>query len=526
MLTDFIIPSILLFVLSTGVAYIVIWLMIATPLQQLFIDKPGLRKVHQRIVPRAGGICIVIGFIALMYFWQFGPLQQYNLKPYLFQSLLVASLCIFIVGIIDDTRFFHIENKAKFILEVLIAVQSVVFFGIQFTRFDIFGNIIDLGIFAIPLSLIWMVGVSNAVNIIDGIDGLAGSITLTSFFTLGLLNLTHGNFEGAILFVILCGLVAGFLFHNFSPARVFLGDTGSLFLGTVLGILTIEAVSIPRGPFTGFLALFVIGFPIIDLSAAMVRRFIKARIKGKSFIKALRSMTVADNDHIHHRLIFRGLSHAQATVLLFSFHAGLCAAGVTIALRKTKYDNGWIDHVIFGYVIVYLLWFLHDLHFFDQFLQPFRRKLKPDTQHKNLYSVAVINADTILEHSLKCYNQNSLSFQFVNTDQYLSLETEISLLIINSTDASTYFDGINSSDFKYPVVFLYDNPVNMKRAAMLENEKNVLHLKKPVYIPVLLKAAFTMIKRQRLKENSLLSKTRAFTQKDVLAMIGRKKEKV
>ncbi|MBN1602049.1 MAG: undecaprenyl/decaprenyl-phosphate alpha-N-acetylglucosaminyl 1-phosphate transferase [Chitinispirillaceae bacterium] len=524
MLTELIIPSILLFFLSTGVAYTVIWIMIATPIQQLFTDKPGLRKVHQRIVPRAGGICIVVSFIALMYFWQFGPLQQFHLKPYLYQSLLVASVCIFIVGIIDDTRFFHIENKAKFLLEVLIAVQSVVFFGIQFTRFEIFGNMVDLGMLAIPLSLLWMVGVSNAVNIIDGIDGLAGSITLTSFFTLGLLNLTHNDTALFLLFIILCGLVTGFLFHNFSPARVFLGDTGSLFLGTVLGILTIEAVSVPRGRFTGFLALFVLGFPLVDLSAAMMRRFIKAKVKGKSLIQSLRSMTVADNDHIHHRLVFRGLSHAQATVLLFCFHAGLCAAGITIALRKTKYSHEWVDLIIFGYVIIYLIWFLYKLRFLDYLLLPFKNSTKPDTHMKNQHSVAIINSDAILEHSLKCYKQSDMSFQFVTTDQFLSLETDISLLIINSTDTSTYFDGINSTDFKYPVIFLYENPVNMKRAAMLEVEKNVLHLKKPIYVPVLLKAAFTMIRRQRLKENSILSKTRAFTQKDVLALIRRKKE--
>jgi UDP-GlcNAc:undecaprenyl-phosphate GlcNAc-1-phosphate transferase len=526
MLTGFIVPSLLLFLLSTGVAYILIWLMITTPLQQLFIDRPGLRKVHQRVIPRAGGICIVIGFITLMYFWQFGPIQEFHLKPYLFQALLVASLCIFIVGIIDDTRFFHIENKAKFLLELLIAIQSVVFFGIQFTQFEVFGHIIDLGVFAIPLSLLWMVGVSNAVNIIDGIDGLAGSITLTSFFTLGLLNLTHGNFAVSLLLIILCGVVSGFLFHNFSPARVFLGDTGSLFLGTVLGILTIEAVSVPRGPFTGFLALFVIGFPIVDLSGAMIRRFFKARIKGRNLIQSLRSMTIADNDHIHHRLIFRGLSHAQASVLLFSFHAGLCAAGVVIALRKSKYSNGWIDYIIFAYVIIYLLWFLHNLHFFNYFLQPLKRKPKPETLQKNVSPVVIINADIIFEHSLKCYKQNYISFLFVNTDQFLSLETEISLLIINSTDTSIYFEGINSSDFKYPVIFLYDNPANMKRAAMLDSEKNVLHLKKPVYIPVLLKAAFTMIKRQRLKQNSILSKTRAFTKNEVFALISRRKEKL
>lgn len=499
--------------------------MISTPLQNLFIDKPGLRKVHQRIVPRAGGICVVIGFISLMYFWQFWPMGEILLKPYLFQALLVAAICIFIVGIIDDTRFFHIQNKAKFILEVIIAIQTVVFFGIHFTRFEVFGHIINLGFFAIPVSLFWMVGVSNAVNIIDGIDGLAGSVVLTSFFTLGLLNLTHGHFALALLLIILCGLVIGFLLHNFSPARVFLGDTGSLFLGTMLGILTIEVASVPRGQFTGFLALFAIGFPLVDLSAAMARRFFKARFKGRDLIQSLRSMTVADNDHIHHRLIFRGLSHAQATILLFSFHAGLCATGIVIALRKSKYSNGWIDYIVFGYVLIYLIWFLYNLHFFDYLFHSSKEKSDEDISQKNS-TVAVINADAILKHSLTCYKQNELDFLFVNTDQFLSLETELSLLIINSTDTSTYFEGLNSSDFKYPVIFLYDNPANMTRAAMLDSEKNVLHLKKPVYIPVLLKAVSTMIKRHRLKQNSILSKTRSFTKKEVLTLINRKKEGV
>jgi UDP-GlcNAc:undecaprenyl-phosphate GlcNAc-1-phosphate transferase len=524
MFTQLILPSALFFLLSIGLSYSLIWLMLTTPLQELFIDKPGLRKVHQRISPRAGGICVVIGFIFLMYFWQFGPLEHFHLKPYLFQALLVASFCIFIVGLIDDTRFLHIENKAKFLLEILIAIQTVVFFGIQFTRFEIVGHMIDLGYFAIPLSLLWMVGVSNAVNIIDGIDGLAGSITFTSFFTLCLLNVVHGNFSVFLLLIILCGLVFGFLLHNFSPARVFLGDTGSLFLGTILGILTIEAVSVPRGQFTGFLALFIIGFPLVDLAGAMIRRFFKARFKGRGIVQSLRSMTIADNDHIHHRLVFRGLSHAQASILLFAFHAGLCAAGVIIALRKTKYSYGWIDYVLFGYIIIYLLWFLYSLHFFDFLLTIISGKPKTDILNKNVPDVAIINADTILEHSLRCYKQNQLSFSFINTDQFLSLEKDIACLIINSSDTSTYLEGLKSSDFKYPVIFLYDNPVNMTRAAMLDTEKNVLHLKKPVYIPILLKAAFTMIKRQRLRQNSILSKTRAFTKREVFTLITRKKE--
>jgi UDP-GlcNAc:undecaprenyl-phosphate GlcNAc-1-phosphate transferase len=526
MTSNFIVSSIVNFLFSVGFSYALIWVMISTPLQNLFIDRPGLRKVHQRVIPRAGGICVVIGFITLMYFWQFGPMTELHLKPYLFQALLVAAICIFIVGVIDDTRFFHIQNKAKFILELIIAIQTVAFFGIHFTRFEVFGHIIELGYFAIPVSLLWMVGVSNAVNIIDGIDGLAGSVVFTSFFTLGLLNFANGNLALTLLLIILCGLVIGFLLHNFSPARVFLGDTGSLFLGTILGILSIEAVSVPRGPFTGFLALFVIGFPLVDLSGAMVRRFFKARFKGRSIIHSLRSMTVADNDHIHHRLIFRGLSHAQATILLFSFHAGLCATGIVIALRKSKYSNGWMDYFIFAYVIIYLLWFLYNLHFFDYFFHSNREKSEDVTPPKNSSIVAIINADTILKHSLVCYKQNELDFLFVNTDQFLSLETDISLLIINSTDTSTYFEGLNSSDFKYPVIFLYDNPANMTRAAMLDSEKNVLHLKKPVYIPVLLKAAYTMIKRQKLKQNSILSKTRAFTKKEVLSLINRKKDSV
>lgn len=435
----------------------------------------------------------------------------------MFKALLTASICIFIVGVIDDSHFLHIQNKAKLLLEILIAVQTVLFFGIQFTQFDVFGYKLELGIFAVPISLLWIVGISNAVNIIDGIDGLAGSIVFTSFLAIGLVELTIGHFSIALVSIILCGSVAGFLLQNFSPARVFLGDTGSLFFGIILGILTIETVSPPHGNLTALMAPLLLGFPIIDLSAAMIRRFFKARFKGESLVNSLRSMTIADNDHIHHRLVFRGLSHAQACILLFAFHAGLCASGVIIALRRSKYSHDWIDWVLFGYLLVYIFFFLKSLHFFEYISVPLK-KLSKEAVTKKPITVTVINTDQILEHSLQCYKQNVFNFLFVTPDQFLSLETEIALLIINSTDGSYYFDGLNSKDFSYPVIFLYDNPENMQRAAMLDSEKNVLHLKRPVYIPILIRAAYSMIKRQKIDFNALLSKTRIFKSKDLLVL--------
>jgi len=431
------------FIASVLLVFGLIVILLKTPLVFLFKDKPGTRKIHQRAIPRAGGICIAFSFVVMVLIWHFFSFQNLPRLPVLFFHIgLIVTMGIALVGVFDDTTSFVILNRAKFLIEFLIAVEVVVLFGIQFTSINFFGIfIISNKLLLSIISIFWMIGVANAFNIIDGIDGLAGTIALISFLTTALLSFHANAPEIGILCIIISGCIIGFLYHNISPARVFLGDTGSLLLGMLLSILLLYLVSQVKSIISINTAFLIAGFPILDVTVAMLRRFLRALLDGRGFANAFRAITVADSEHMHHRLIYRGLSHTQAILIIATLSATFCITGIYINMfQEFKYP-------LVAYVFVVIFWFLYELNFVDRFIVYIRfmlRRKAPDPD----YRIGVIDADSVLHHALIHYRQRKFSFDFISHQEVESNESisKLRLQEVNNSNKQFFISATWASD--------------------------------------------------------------------------------
>jgi UDP-GlcNAc:undecaprenyl-phosphate GlcNAc-1-phosphate transferase len=407
----------LFFCLAVLLVFDFIWLLLKTPIVFFFKDKPGTRKIHQQTIPRAGGICIAVSFCIMILFWKYSGFNGFPQLSTLFLNVcLIITIGIFLIGFFDDTTSFVILNKAKFLFEFLIAAEVVFLFGIHFKEINFFGLFfIRNEMFLHLFSIFWMVGIANALNIIDGIDGLAGTFSIISFLTIALLAMYANVAEIAILSIIIAGCTIGFLIHNISPARVFLGDTGSLLLGMLLSLFLMYMVAQPNQPFSINAAVLIVGYPILDVSVAMARRFFKAFLSGKGLFQSLRAIAVADSDHTHHRLIYRGLSHTQATLIIATLSATLCVAAVHVNLfMEFKY-------AIIIYMLLVVSWFLYELNFFDRTIVYIRIILRHKTR-KMPYKIGVIDADPVLHHALIHFPQRKFIFEFISQQELATVD--------------------------------------------------------------------------------------------------------
>ncbi|HEX2613569.1 MAG TPA: MraY family glycosyltransferase, partial [Fibrobacteria bacterium] len=208
-----------------------------TSLAKHFADMPGHRKVHERVVPRLGGIGIVLSFLVLITTAQtFG---FWDISHRFLLSVVFTSLFILVAGAFDDTL--SLGYRSKFLLQFLLAGIVVCAFGLHFDKVSLFTADVSLGGLGMVVSIFWMVGLMNAINLIDGIDGLAGGVAVVGFAGVAALAFGAGDSDPVAVCALLSGAVLGFLYYNFQDRRkIFLGDTGSQFLGAMLALLTLE----------------------------------------------------------------------------------------------------------------------------------------------------------------------------------------------------------------------------------------------------------------------------------------------
>ena len=265
------------------------------------VDAPNYRKVHARIMPRLGGLAIYGAFIIGFFFLKFMTGFE---SPYMY-AILIAATIIVITGVIDDMR--EISAKAKLVGQVVAAGIVVFGGGIQINEINLpFGGEIAFGWLSIPLTILWIVGITNAINLIDGLDGLAAGVSTIALITLAAMAMTMGNGIVIAMASILAASTIGFLFYNFHPAKIFMGDTGALFLGFMISVfallgfknVTVIALIIP---------VIMLGVPISDTFFAIVRRL---RMKQK--------WSDPDKSHLHHRLLDLGFSHRQTVLLIYA----------------------------------------------------------------------------------------------------------------------------------------------------------------------------------------------------------------
>lgn len=294
------------------------------------VDEPDERRIHEGRVPRLGGVGIFFSFLLpVVSVAIFGPSLSHLLDAHAGWTWLFLGTCVVLVcGLLDDV--FSLGPLPKLGCQLLAAL-AVVLGGQGITAvtnpFD--GETVSLGLWSAPVTVLWVLGITNAFNLIDGLDGLAAGVGMIASATLFAIALENGQPEVALLSLALAGALAGFLWYNFNPASVFLGDTGSLLVGYLLSVLSIRGASKGATTFVVLVPLLALGFPIADTVLAVLRRSLRVlrvvrsdpeRNEYRFFVVGSASIFRADRDHIHHRLLSLGLDHRRAVVLLY----GLC----------------------------------------------------------------------------------------------------------------------------------------------------------------------------------------------------------
>jgi len=282
------------------------------------LDAPDARKVHVRPIPRIGGIGIYAAFMVSVLV----QMSISDLSPELMTSLwglLAGGTIIVAIGIIDDYR--DLPAKVKLLGQIFAACVLVIGFDVRIDVItDPLGDFIYLEYFAIPATIFWVVGLTNTVNLIDGLDGLAAGVSSIAAVTIFLVAMEEGIPFVAMITAALAGSAIGFLYYNFNPARIFMGDTGSMFLGFMLaGISVIGAVK-SAATIALIVPILALGLPILDTTFAIVRR-----------ARNHRPIFKPDKGHLHHRLLAHGFTQKQAVLLMYVVSAlfGLCALALT-----------------------------------------------------------------------------------------------------------------------------------------------------------------------------------------------------
>ena len=288
------------------------------------LDIPNERKVHKKPIPRLGGLGIYLGF--LLGYMIFGK------ESIQMNSILIGSFIIIITGIIDDIK--PIPAKYKFLGQLAGAAIIPIYGGIVLKEITAFGLYIDFGILTIPITILFIVSIINCMNLIDGLDGLAGGLSSIYFITVGIIAMILNNSDGldVILTFVMLGSTLGFLWHNFNPAKIFMGDSGSMFLGYIISVIAL--LGFKNVTLTSFIVpLLLLAIPILDTLFAILRRIINHK-----------PISTPDKNHLHHQLLKLHFSQ-KTTVLIIYFVDILFAIASIIYILK---DN------TFG-IIVYII---------------------------------------------------------------------------------------------------------------------------------------------------------------------------
>ncbi|MEA1972909.1 MAG: MraY family glycosyltransferase [Candidatus Cloacimonadota bacterium] len=310
------------FIFSIISTYFLIPLNIKISKTFALIDKPKDRSIHKEIVPSSGGISFIISILSIYCFISF---FDYFAHSALYRTIIIGGLAIGIIGILDDKH--SLPANSKLILQLIIAIFMTTNGFIINILTNPFGGEIVLGWISYPLTIIWYLVVLNAFNLIDGIDGLAAGISATVSFILLIVSVRYTNQFVFFITLPLLGAMIAFLKFNFYPAKIFMGDAGSLFIGFLIASVSIAGNYQFKGitAITLLIPLVALSFPLADISWAVFRR-----IKNRTHIFE------ADKEHIHHKLLDRGFS--QKTVALTGYFItllfGLIAIGFSYSSKK------------------------------------------------------------------------------------------------------------------------------------------------------------------------------------------------
>ena len=285
------------------------------------VDHPNHRKVHSRSVSRLGGVAIFAAFwtplFLALFFRDLSSLKDVAVWSPRLLGFMACSSVLLVMGVVDDFR--GLSARSKIPIEVALGCAMYFCgFGIKVVTVPLLGGL-DIGPLALPFTVLWFVGIVNAINLIDGIDGAAAGVSAIAAISLAAA-MPPGIIKPLLLALCLIGASCGFLVHNFPPARIFMGDAGSLFLGFTLATLATMAHHKSTATVAMLVPIAALAVPIADTASAVVRRLLHRR-----------PVLSADDGHVHHRLLALGLSTRKSVLLLYLVTALCGLAAVNIA---------------------------------------------------------------------------------------------------------------------------------------------------------------------------------------------------
>lgn len=316
-------------------------------------DRPAKRKIHKELIPRLGGVGIFLAFLLSIVLVPlvFNLFFDNALPHFLdlkYVGVFISFSLIYFLGLLDD--FYDLRAFLKLLIQICAAaIVTISGFAVSAISLPYVGEI-NLGILKYPITILWIVGITNALNLVDGMDGLCGGITAFAALSMGVISLIQPNMQvlPAVMSFALFGAVVGFLKYNFPPAKIFMGDSGSLFLGFILAMLPLVGISEAASVTSLLVPITILMVPIIDTAAAIIRR-----------VKLKKSIASPDKEHIHHKLLALGLSEKKILFVIYL----ICAYLSTIAITSVKLPEEipvyltlivWLG-LLFGYGLLNLI---------------------------------------------------------------------------------------------------------------------------------------------------------------------------
>jgi UDP-GlcNAc:undecaprenyl-phosphate/decaprenyl-phosphate GlcNAc-1-phosphate transferase len=295
------------------------------------MDKPNDRKVHTKVMPRLGGLGIFLGFILGYMLFSKQSVQM--------NAILIGSFLIVLTGVMDDIK--PLNAITKLMGQILASLVITVYGGILLNEISAFGIYISFGIFTYPLTILFILAIINSINLIDGLDGLASGISSIFFLTIGVIAFITNNVYGldVVLAFIMLGSTLGFLVHNFHPAKIFLGDTGSMFLGFIIAVISLLGFkNVTLSSFV--IPVLILAVPILDTLFAIIRRILKKQ-----------SLSTPDKQHLHHQLLNMNLGHRNTVIVIYIIDLLFAAASIIYVLKDPE-----LGIIIYVVLLVIVIW--------------------------------------------------------------------------------------------------------------------------------------------------------------------------
>lgn len=297
------------------------------------LERPGDPRTQANPTPRLGGVVIAVTWaVTVLVVARYGddairgPLAAVPLVP-----IVIGALLVFAVGLVDDVR--PISPGVKITFEAL-AAGALIGAGIIIGRITVLDVTLDLGWLSVIVTMAWLLAITNAFNLIDGLDGLATGLAIIAGVTCAAIVILRGDMATAVLLVALLGALAGFLPFNFNPASIFLGDGGSLFIGFVLALTAITGFQKGVTALAVGVPLLIFALPLLDVVSTIIRRLRGLPPASARRLRAtVTQLLQPDREHIHHQLVSRGLSHKSAVLVLYGVAMGLAALAFLTAAR-------------------------------------------------------------------------------------------------------------------------------------------------------------------------------------------------